>query len=114
MTYIRVIPRDLFNEADLLKCLGRLYIELETAGKHKARFDVEDVPSFDIRQNLGDGSISVVNLPFMIGRRRFYLFRPLNSRKPWPLMIERDDDVWRVFDDQGRLSTDFMELLRKP
>jgi hypothetical protein len=29
MGYTRVIPRDLFNEANLLKCIGGLYIALE-------------------------------------------------------------------------------------
>lgn len=28
-TYIRVLPRDLFNEADLLKCVARLWILLD-------------------------------------------------------------------------------------
>lgn len=27
--YIRVVPRDLFNEGDLLKCYGRLWILLD-------------------------------------------------------------------------------------
>ncbi len=27
--YARVIPRDLFNEANLLKCFGNLYLRLE-------------------------------------------------------------------------------------
>lgn len=29
MSYFRVIPRDLFNEASLLKCYGRLAILLD-------------------------------------------------------------------------------------
>ena len=29
--YNRVIPRDLFNEANLLKCMGQLYLCLEAA-----------------------------------------------------------------------------------
>ena len=32
MSYPRVIPRDLFNEASLLKCYGQVYLKLEELG----------------------------------------------------------------------------------
>ncbi len=37
MTYKRVIPRDLFNEANLLKCYGALWIALDNARGHTAK-----------------------------------------------------------------------------
>lgn len=121
MSYIRVIPRDLFNEANLLKCLGALYIALETVGEHRARFGVEDVDRFDIFQSPDDGSIYVANLPFSIGGIAYHLSRPLNSRAPWPLYAQRswpgsedDDSVVPVFDDSGKLSPDFRDLIARP
>lgn len=56
MSYNRVIPRDLFNESSLLKCLGRLYICLENTPGHAA--ELQQVGrEFDIRQSDDDGSI---------------------------------------------------------
>lgn len=114
MAYQRVIPRDLFNEANLLKCLGSLYISLQ--GRiDGAGFDVEDVDRFDIQQSEADGSIYVANLPFSIGGTSYHLFRPLNSRASWPLYLtatdDSDFDVVSVFDDNGSLSKRFLALL---
>lgn len=115
MTYIRVLPRDLFNEANLLKCLGALWICLDGYGT-AARFDVEDAPVFDIQQDEGDGSISVANLPFSVGGRRCHLSRPLNSRHPWPLYLSMPDnpdfEVIAVFDDDGGLSDAMLDLIQ--
>jgi hypothetical protein len=114
MSYIRVLPRDLFNEANLLKCLGALWIAVDGKGP-AAQFDVESVEHFDIRQDPNDGSIFVANLPFSMGGRRAHLSRPLNSRNPWPLYISFPDypeiDVAPVFADDGKLSVEFTLLI---
>lgn len=116
MSYIRVIPRDLFNEANLLKCLGRLWIALDEAKcGHKAQFVTEDVPMFDIRQNPDDGSTYVANIEFRIGGEKFTLYRPLNSREAWPLYTMREGD-WdfepvAVFNDDGSLSDEMLDLI---
>ena len=54
MTYRRVIPRDLFNEGNLLKCLGKLYVQAE----------YYDEKTITVKQ-VDDGPFNV--------------FRPLNS-----------------------------------
>lgn len=113
MSYVRVLPRDLFNEADLLKCLGHLWILVD--GATNVGFDVEDVPTFDIQQDPSDGSLYVANLPFSMGGRRSHLSRPLNSRDAWPLYISFPDhpdvDVTRVFTETGSLSIEFKMLM---
>jgi hypothetical protein len=115
VTYQRVIPRDLFNEASLLKCYGALYIAMETAGTRAARFSQEDVEHFDIEQRDEDGSIYVANLTLIAGAARYLLTRPLNSRRPWPLYAERIDDrdfePVPVFDDDGNLTEEMENLL---
>ena len=115
MSYIRVIPRDLFNEASLLKCLGKLYILVENTTDRSAKFDVEDVPAFEIQQDENDGSIYVANLPFSVSGRRVHLSRPLNSREPWPLYLslpeDPDFDTIAVFDETGNLSPDIHSLI---
>jgi hypothetical protein len=115
--YIRVIPRDLFNEASLLKCLGTLYIALENVPDcDQAEFAVGDVDSFDIHQDSNDGSIYVANLPFVVAGRACHLSRPLNSRQPWPLWLsDRDNDDFdriEVFNEQGKLSSDMLAFLK--
>lgn len=115
MTYRRVIPRDLFNEANLLKCLGALYISLDGDAAHFATFVQDDLPSFIIEQNMDDGSISVVNIGFHIKGVPYELIRPLNSRRPWPLycrdLTSGADDV-PVFTEQGTLTMEFTKLIR--
>lgn len=115
MSYVRVIPRDLFNEADLLKCLGRLWILLAETRGHNARLgDQEsehDGSAFEIAQDENDGSIYVINLPFMIGRMEFTPFRPLNSRNAWPLFIHHNFDDIRVFTEEGQFTPEFFGLI---
>lgn len=118
-SYTRVIPRDLFNEASLLKCYGRLAILLEKTPGNKACFRDEAVPEFKIVQDPSDGSIRVDNLPLFIGRRKFRLIRPLNARDPWPLWIESYEETEKetyvdpiaVFDQDGDLSKEFQDLV---
>jgi len=115
MSYIRVIPRDLFNEADLLKCLGRLWILLDETRGHDATVGdasgEHDGTAFDIVQDESDGSIYVANVPFRIGRSEYTLFRPLNARSPWPLYIHHNFNDIRVFDEDGKLSGQFQALI---
>ncbi len=114
MSYTRVIPRDLFNEASLLKCYGHLYIALENANG-AARFSEEDVPYFDIRQREDDGAIYIGDLELLANGQRYRLTRPLNSRCPWPLYAERVDDndfePVSVFNDDGALTVDMLALI---
>lgn len=112
MTYKRVIPRDLFNEASLLKCLGRLYIL--TDGRDTIELTHRG-GRFDIEQSEDDGSISCPGVMIVIGGRLFTHRRPLNSREPWPLYVrpaydDESDDI-AVFDDNGDLTPEFKGLL---
>lgn len=113
MSYLRVIPRDLFNEGNLLKCYGRLYIVTE--GNPCAHFPEDAVDSFDVVQREDDGYLFIDNLPFQIGENRYRLVRPLNSREAWPLYAERigdpDFEAVTVFDDAGNLAAEMVALI---
>lgn len=113
MTYTRVIPRDLFNEASLLKCLGQLWIKTE---RYQPIVLVHHSSgAFRIGQNEDDGSISCHNVHLRIGDRAFDHRRPLNSREPWPLWVwpvdDPDAEEVAVFDDSGELSGDFLTFI---
>lgn len=113
MTYQRVIPRDLFNEANLLKCYGRLWILLKSHIGHGVEFDIAgptNVP-FEVRQNNDDGSLRIANVELWIGEQYIELRRPLNSRESWPLYATADDDEIAVFTGEGNLTPEFQALL---
>lgn len=114
MSYVRVIPRDLFNEGNLLKCLGRLWCLLDESRGHNARLiESHAGDPFRIEQSDADGSISVANLHFHIAGKKWHLSRPLNSREAWPLYCESADNEIQepVFDDGGWFTAEFKRLI---
>ena len=117
--YQRVLPRDAFNEGNLMTNIGRLWILLDEHRGHGASIVEEDVAQFDIRQNDATGGLTVTNLTFLIDGTRYYLERPLNSRDKWPLLVsEKDGDEdfepVEVFDDEGGFSAEMLRLIGAP
>lgn len=113
MAYVRVLPRDLFNESNLLKCLGRLWIILDETHGHNAKFITEDADCFEIDQSESSGCTYVRNIDFEIAGEAYSLTRPLNARSAWPLYAvncETDDET-SVFDNEGNLSADMRALI---
>lgn len=110
--YTRVIPRDLFNEAGLLKSLGRLAIALGELDGHDARIVEDTLDEFAIAQDPADGSISVKNITFLIGSEEWKLFRSLNSRESYNLYATLSDEEVSVFEEDGSLTNEFVELIR--
>ena len=111
MSYRRVIPRDLFNEADLLKMYGKLWIALDDLHTHMATLDEGDGSPFEIQQDPADGSLSIANLEFRIAGSIWRLKRPLNTRQPWSLWVFDDETEERVFTMGGALSPEFRRLI---
>lgn len=112
MAYIRVIPRDLFNEANLLKCYGRIWINLETANLTGVEL-VHDGKAFDIQQDESSGAIYVSNVRLIVRDEVIALRRGLNSRECWPLVavLEDEEDI-SVFLDDGSFSPEMLEFLK--
>lgn len=115
MSYQRVIPRDLFNEASLLKCLGRLWIVLDNLHEvnHKAKLkQKDDFADFCTQQDPSDGSIFSENVKFYICGKFRHLYRPLNSRDAWPLWLNLDGREIEVFDDAGNPTNEFLKAIK--
>jgi hypothetical protein len=110
-TYLRVIPRDLFNEASLLKCLGRFWIETERYQPRKVQMEF-DGEAFDVCQD-DDGRLWVRNIEIFIHGKPYWHYRPLNSREPWPLYLTTDDDCIAVFTDDGQLTPELLALINQ-
>lgn len=102
MKYLRVVPRDLFNEADLLKMLGKVIIFILDEAKLPWEYDHDGEP-FEISQDDSNGSIECVNLKFAIAGNKVKFTRPLNSREPWSLTAHYLGQDFPVFDNKGRV-----------
>jgi hypothetical protein len=128
MNYHRIIPRDLFNEAKLLKCLGQLSLFIHEGmdnshNKVPAALQMEydsrhdnlgNEVGFVVKQNEHDGSIFVTNISLLYHGAEVYLSSPLNSRDNYPLQFncpEGGGCDGRVFDDGGNFSDDFVNFL---
>lgn len=109
MSYARVIPRDLFNESKLLKCLGRLCILAES---HPTLEIEHDGHAFTIAQEDWDGSIYVSNVFVLVKGCQIWCRTTLNARDAWPMFASlQDDSEVSVFTDSGDLTPEFLALL---
>ena len=106
MSYLRVIPRDLFNEGNFLKCWGQ--IALLTMDSEEIEIFHDD-KAFRLEQD-EDGWLYAKNLVLLIHKKSFMVTRPINSRDPWPVYLvdgrehnicvqifDTDDDTGEAF-----------------
>jgi len=113
MSYRRVLPRDLFNEAQLLKCLGQLALlvnEGQVSKSLQVRM-IQDMCGFNVHQHESDGSLYCLNCYLWHGDNRvIQLSLPYNSRRPYPLqyMDTFQQQHLDVFAGNGQLSGDFL------
>lgn len=95
MIYSRVLPRDLFNEANLLKCVGKLVMLIEDGLIDWIEYE-HNGEAFNIEIDPASGNTYVSNIYFYAraGEQVFKikLQRPLNSRDPWPLFFDYEDE----------------------
>lgn len=112
MLYYRVLPRDLFNEAKLLKCIGHLVLKIhDHMAPNGLRFEHDGEP-FEIAL-IDDGHLTVTNIVFAIGDT-FLLFKTAyNSKAPYPLLCEHDNIEWNVFLDSGEFDQAFVKLIEE-
>lgn len=114
MSYNRVIPRDLFNEAKLLKCLGQLALLIhDEVGIPRGLTIEHENPEdgFRIEQDDGTGALYCENLQCSFKGRQIGLRHPYNSKDAYPLLFVLDDEEGSVFENNGALSSDFRSML---
>ena len=103
---LRVLPRDAFNDASLLKCIGQLTLLIED-DKINLSYEYDGKP-FDIVQDESDGSTFVRNISFYTqSGKPLRHSRPLNSRHTWPLHLFLGDDVYYAFTEKGQFMPEF-------
>lgn len=110
-SYDRVLPRDLFNEGLLLKCLGKVSLAI-----HNGLLPIltvshltDETLGFDIRLS-PCGHLYCSNLKFECNHRDILFATPVNSRDSWPLLWGFDFESLynEVFDGGGDLDKDFV------
>lgn len=111
MSYQRTIPRDLFNEAKLLKCLGQLSLLIYEG--LSLEHDNTEFAGFSIAQDERDGSLYCENISLFYCNRLIGLRSPYNCKNPFPLRFILDEDCGNVFDDSGEFSTEFISSIDK-
>lgn len=117
MTYSRVIPRDLFNEAKLLKCYGQLSLlihEGKTSGLDLSlEHDTTVCPGFQIAMDGLRGHFYCTNLRLSVRGTTIQVGTIINSQAAYPLMYVTEDDYeGEVFNDDGSLSEEFKQYAR--
>lgn len=109
MSFTRVIPRDLFNEAKLLKCIGQLVLHVHEGQVSGLSFEHDGDP-FQIEQCEADGSLYVTNVRFAGDNgQEVNVGTVYNSKEPYPLYTAEDGIP--VFTDDGKPHPVFVEWL---
>ena len=109
----RVIPRDLFNDGNLLTNYGHLYIQLENKGlEHLLKDCLLKEDQFKIIDDI-DGNTYLDNVTlYGSDGEKIHIYRSLNSRDSLSLWFVGEDDDYEVFALNGELSTDLLDLLQ--
>lgn len=120
MSYRRVVPRDAFNEAKLLKCIGRLsllvldnhlYIDRDMA---QIEDDLKhDGHGFMVRLDEDNLMLYSDNYYLTVNGVEIALFSDYNSKDNYPLNFydEEEEEYHRVFKEDGSLSHEFATYL---
>lgn len=107
-SYLRIIPRDFFNESKLLCCLGKLSVQIHDRLTNGLDLEQEfDNEPFQVEQSMDDGSLYVVNYSVYLNKEEVLLYTPYNSRRKYPLRGEYKGEIYEVLDEDGKLNTTF-------
>lgn len=114
MKYYRVEPRDLFNEAKLLNCLGLLSVKIldgEVPQECNLRME-EDTDGSPYNIQLHEaGYLYLANRTFYCGQLILFLCTTYNSRERYPLILLNNDVEIRVFTEDGEFTSKFKNVL---
>mgnify|MGYP001596767171 CR=1 FL=1 len=109
--YQRVIPRDLFNEAKLLKCMGRLCLMIhDRVCPCEMRFTDNGSPFKTAL--LDEGALTIWNLRIYIKGHLFRFKTTYNSKAIYPLYVEHEYVDYLVFNEQGEFDKEFIDFTK--
>ncbi len=109
--YIRVIPRDLFNEAKLLKCLGKLSLAiLDCRLPQGITIAIEETGEpFQVELS-DDGQLYIANFETFINGRITTFKTAYNSKLNYPFYCIHPDSLEdiEVFNEDGEFAAEFI------
>lgn len=110
-TYTRVIPRDFFNEAKLLKCMGLLSLKV-LDGQIPCEISIEESGDpFNIQLS-DEGSLYVCNYVILVKGYDLRFKTTYNSKSNYPFYCEYDYTDYQVFDESGNWHSEFIEFIK--
>lgn len=109
--YSRVVPRDLFNEAKLLKCFGQLVLLIHDGLAPKCLEVDEGEGDWEVYQRQDDGGLFLEGLKIQVKSTQLELYTMYNSKESYPLLCMTDEDEIEVFYKDGTLTDDFIEYV---
>jgi hypothetical protein len=113
--YMRVTPRDLFNEAKLLKCMGQLSLKILDCATPCNILLKDTGNPFKIAL-MDDGFLTITNIKVKIQVKKniyYPVFRSLyNSKSNYPLFCTHENCDHRVFDESGEFDQEFLEFIK--
>lgn len=114
---IRVIPRDLFNDGNLLTNYGHLYIALEKHNLHNKLVHTNEQNEFEICRSRMSGETWIKNvILYDKNNKEIEILRPLNSRESLSLYFisNQDEEEYEVFTTNENEEPDIScELLKE-
>ena len=117
MVYRRVVPRDLFNESKLLKCMGQLALLIHDGqdknGRPTPKLNLEhDGEDFDIDLDPMVDGLYANNVKIIAKGQLLRLYSAYNSKEAYTLMCY-DDEIGEieVFNNDGTLTDEFIEYV---
>lgn len=112
INYYRVSPRDLFNEAKLLKCMGKLCLYILDGLTPVEMTNSDNGKPFKIGL-LDEGALTITNLTINIKSKPYLFKTTYNSKANYPLFLQTEDyeDI-PVFDENGDFDTDFISFCK--
>lgn len=107
--YNRVIPRDFFNEAKLLKCMGMLALKvLDNMTPQGVKISIDETgESFDIALS-DDGYLFLANYTTTVNSHMVIFKTRYNDKGATPFYCEHAYNEVEVFDDKGEFSEEFI------
>jgi hypothetical protein len=112
-SYQREIPRDFFNEAKLLKCMGVLALKiLDDLTPEGIVIEIPETGQpFEIERQEEHDGLCVSNYTVEVNGEEYLVYSKYNSKSNFPLYIVDDEyNEAEVFDEKGNFSEDFIEM----
>jgi len=113
MKYKRVIPRDFFNNAKLLKCLGAFTLLVDEYAFTRKLISIEenDEP-FNIALT-ENGELFCANYTWYLKGEPLFLFTPYNSKAAYPLFCRIENSDYNVLNEHGKFDIEFLNYIKE-